>query len=165
MRDVQHPTQEALNAAFEDVGTTIRWRDNGDWRRSGEVTCTDGRGYLTVKFNGRQYNVHRLLWIMRNGPIPDGMQIDHINADKTDNTPENMRLVSHTENMWNRRGNRNNTSGVKGVTWHKKLGKWQASISIGGKGCYLGVYESVEDAARAVRAKRAELHGPYANDG
>lgn len=46
--------------------------------------------------------VHRLVWETFNGPVPEGMEIDHINRDKHDNRLSNLRLVSHRENCNNR---------------------------------------------------------------
>ncbi len=44
------------------------------------------------------YTVHRIEWIAFNGDIPEGMQVNHINEDKTDNRLENLNLMTPTEN-------------------------------------------------------------------
>lgn len=73
-------------------------------------------GYLQVvlykdgKLKG--FRVHRLVWEAFNGPIPEGMQINHLSEDKTDNRLENLSLVSAKEN--NNWGTRNERAG-KGV--------------------------------------------------
>ena len=60
-------------------------------------------GYLQVNLtkNGKVQRllVHRLVWEAFNGPIPKGMQINHLNEDKTDNRLENLSLVSAKENI------------------------------------------------------------------
>ena len=57
-----------------------------------------------------------------------------------------MRLANNSENHANVKRPSTNTSGRKGVTWNKKLGKWQAQIKINGKNKYLGLFEDVDDA-------------------
>ncbi|MCD8190544.1 MAG: hypothetical protein LUD78_10055 [Clostridiales bacterium] len=52
---------------------------------------------------------------------------------------------------------KSNTSGYKGVSWHKRQGKWQARITVKGKTIHLGYYAKVEDAAKA----RARAEGDY----
>lgn len=68
-------------------------------------------GYLRVGLckDGKQkkFLVHRLVWGAFNGPIPDNMEINHINEDKTDCRLENLNLMTRTENMnWGTRKER-----------------------------------------------------------
>ena len=51
--------------------------------------------------NGKRkwYGTHRLVWIVFNGPIPEGMQVNHINEDKSDNRLENLNLMTPSENI------------------------------------------------------------------
>lgn len=160
------PTQERLRFIFEDIGNTIKYKVSGKGRVFGrEVRCIDGRGYLTVKVDGRNINVHRALWIMRNGPIPEGMQVDHIDGDQLNNLPENLRLALPAENNWNRRINRNNSSGHKGVCWNKSVGKWQAQHMHNLRTVHVGLFDTPDEAARALSISRELLHGEFACDG
>ncbi|ATE85769.1 HNH homing endonuclease [Shigella phage Sf12] len=56
-------------------------------------------GYLRVGAKGSYHYVHRIVWEMHNGDIPEGMEIDHINGSRSDNRVENLRIVSHSENQ------------------------------------------------------------------
>lgn len=60
----------------------------------------DNRGYKRVSIRGRKYLVHRLVYEAFVGPIPKGMEIDHINTNPTDNRIENLRLVKTGYNAW-----------------------------------------------------------------
>jgi hypothetical protein len=55
---------------------------------------------------------------------------------------------------------RNNSSGVKGVTFNKSAGKWQAKIGAGaGKAKHLGNFQTMEDAVLARASAEAEMWG------
>lgn len=58
-----------------------------------------------------------------------------------------------------RKVNRNSTSGVRGVSWSPKLGKWRAQIMLDRKQIYLGVYEKKEDAIAARKAAEVRYFG------
>lgn len=60
----------------------------------------DGR--VLIGFNGKTNYASRIIWEMTNGPIPEGMEIDHINRDKSDDRIENLRLATKTQNQHNR---------------------------------------------------------------
>lgn len=63
-------------------------------------------GYKACKLvlNGykKMVRLHRIVWISKNGPIPDGLMIDHINRNRIDNRIENLRLVNSKENAQNK---------------------------------------------------------------
>lgn len=108
-------------------------------------------GYIQDWVNGRLEYRHRVVWVEHNGPIPDGMQIDHINHDRSDNRIENLRLVTPQQNHFNR-------SGVKGFNWDKRKGKWRAYIYRDGKMKNLGYTDCMLEArAKYLRAK-SEVH-------
>lgn len=84
-------------------GKVFRQLKDGSWE---EVSlCTTGHGYFQVRIAGKKQLVHRLIWEAFNGPIPKGMQIDHINRVRTDNQLENLRLVTQTQNNRNKSNN------------------------------------------------------------
>ena len=87
---------------FRTDGRIFRQLSNGSWKETGKSIS---RGYLQVGIAGKNYPVHRLIWEAFNGPTHDGMEIDHINRIRTDNSLENLRLVTHTQNNRNRKDN------------------------------------------------------------
>lgn len=88
---------------------------------------------------------------------------DHRNGDGLDNRRANLREATPGENGQNCRKRSHNTSGFKGVTWHKHRRKWLAQIKPGdGKNRFLGYFLTAEEAARAYDSAARELHGEYA---
>lgn len=63
--------------------------------------------------------------------------IDHINGNPLDNRRSNLRVVTHQENMMNKKNYKNNTSEIKGVNLNKK-GLWVARIQVGNQRIFLG---------------------------
>jgi hypothetical protein len=92
----------------------------------------------------------------------EGQVVDHINHDGLDNRRCNLRVCSHAENVRNQRGQRGRSSGYKGVSRDRRLGKWRAQIWHNGKHTYLGLFESEAAAARAYNAKARDLFGAFA---
>ena len=95
----------------------------------------------------------------------DKLCVDHINRNPLDNRRSNLRICTHAENMRNSKLNVKNTSGFKGVTWHKQIGKWMAQISLNGKRKYLGVFYDPIDAHEAYKIAALKMHGEFASFG
>ncbi len=111
----------------------------------------DSYGYLAAVANRKSLLIHRLIM-----DAPPDKMVDHINHDICDNRKANLRLVSNSQNQMNSRTPSNNTSGVKGVCWHKVLEKWKASITVRGRVIHLGYYDSIQDAT--IARELAELN-------
>jgi hypothetical protein len=91
-----------------------------------------------------------------------GDEGDHKNHDTLDNRRDNLRKSTASQNRINRRMYSNNTSGFIGVTWHKRIRKWCATISLNGSQTSIGYFSSIEEAVHA-RDKAAKiLHGEFA---
>ncbi|HEC65970.1 MAG TPA: hypothetical protein ENI23_11815 [bacterium] len=73
---------------------------------------------------------------------------DHKNGDRLDNTLCNLRKCNQSENTRNKRLNKNNTTGFKGVYYNSKRGKYQADINVDYKHKFLGAFDSAVEAAR-----------------
>jgi hypothetical protein len=124
------------------------------------------RGYKKVNFLGKVLPVQRVIWEHVHGPVPEGMLVDHINGDRSDNRIANLRLVTPSQNTQNQHKPRkdNQSSGIKGVTFYKPTKTWQAQIKALGTYHYLGRYKTKEEAALAYQAGAAKYHthNPYA---
>lgn len=121
-------------------------------------------GYLRFFFKGKSHRVHRVVWMMHNGVIPEGYEIDHLYHDKEDNRIEMLRCVRKIDNGRNQSKHAHNTSGHTGVNWMASMQKWRAEIRIDNKTIYLGCYDEIEEAIRARQRAEAE-RGFHPNHG
>ncbi len=125
------------------------------------------RGYQNVWLskdgNTKSIQVHQLVTMAFLGHTPNGMSVtvDHINGVKDDNRPENLRLVSHRENIHAYYRQAPSTSRYVGVSWDKKTGKWTAQIYVNKKDIYLGRFVCEDKAAKAYQdAAKTYRDGP-----
>lgn len=123
---------------------------------------TDASGYFMVKLLGKKRLAHRILFEMANGPIPEGLEIDHVDRNKDNNSRINLRLATRSENNRNCGMRSNNTSCSKGVYWHKATGKWMAYINHNGRRIHLGLFRVFEEAVAARRDAELKYFGEFA---
>lgn len=119
------------------------------------------QGYATsfTIIDGKQKTIrmHRIVL----GDIPEGMQPDHINRNRSDNRRENLRIVPITHNRQNRPGV--GLSGYRGVSWNKRYARWQVQIQIDKVPYHLGYYRDKIFAAAIASTYRA-IYMPGATD-
>jgi len=133
------------------------------WKSDGAVAGSNaGRGYLKIGHRGRKYYCHRLAWEMTYGAIPDGMLIDHIDGNKSDNSIANLRLATKSQNGCNSKLNSKNKCGLKGVSWFPPMKAWAVEIRIGDKRLRLGYYPSKYMAHNAYRFAAGIVHKEFA---
>lgn len=75
----------------------------------------------------------------------------------------NLRYATHKENSRNASPRKDNTSGCKGVSFHKRRQKWQAQIKIDGISVHLGYYNTIEEASQARINKANQAFGDFVN--
>lgn len=88
--------------------------------------------------------------------------VDHEDGDGLNNRRSNLRPCSQLHNMANMRMSRLNSSGRKGVSWDKQHKRWRATISVGSRAKFLGLFADLDEAARAYDAAAIELWGDFA---
>lgn len=110
---------------------------------------------ISVRIDGKAYRLHRLIYLYHHGFIPE--YIDHIDGNPSNNRIENLRPATVKQNSYNRTKQANNTSGYKGVYFHKATKKWVAYCDASS----LGYYDTPEDANVVVKKFREKQHGEY----
>ena len=105
----------------------------------------------------------RIIFMQRDIMQPtDELEVDHRNCDSLDNRRDNLRIVTHAQNMRNRRKRKNTSSRYIGVSFHKKRKHWTANIRRNGKKIWLGSFKNEIDAARAYDAAVKKYNIKYA---
>lgn len=127
----------------------------------------DAHGYYLVVLyknrKGTSKKIHRLMCETFLDNYENKSCVDHIDNNKLNNDLKNLRWCSHKENNQNKKIPKNNTSGVKGVHFHKQKNKWMAYIKIDGIQINLGYYDNIEDAQAARIAKANQVFGVFTN--
>jgi len=115
-------------------------------------------GYGNFTVHGRTTGAHRVAWEMANGPIPEGMFIDHLCHVKHCVRPDHLRLATRKENGENRKAcNSDSTSGILGVSWSTSKQMWKGTVVHNGKHYHAGWHKDKQSCAKAVTTKRNEL--------
>lgn len=160
-------TQKELKhwLSYSPIVGVFEWRRPGHNIRAGALAGAVCRatGYVQISVRGGHYLAHQLAWLYVTGEWPT-MDIDHKDGDRSNNAFSNLRLATKGQNQWNKKA-LPGSSGVKGVSWVKAVGKWRGMVGIGGKRIHVGLFKTLIEAEAAVKAKREELHGEFANHG
>jgi len=97
--------------------------------RAGHINC---HGYRHIIVDRKQYKASRLAWLYMEGYFPE-YEVDHKDRVRDNNKWSNLLHKTPQCNSRNRSVRSDNKTGVPGVSWHKRLKKWQASITIAPK--------------------------------
>lgn len=123
--------------------------------------CINSQGYRIIKIDGRAYKAHRLAWFYGHKEWPTG-DIDHANMNRSDNRLSNLRSATRGQNVVNSNKRSDNTSGFRGVSFHKASRKWLAQIGYKGKKIHIGLFSTQEGAADAYDQAALARFGEFA---
>lgn len=114
----------------------------------------------------RKILMHRVIWEYFNGPIPKGEEIDHTDGNGLNNF-ENLKCGPHSDNMKNKRKQKNNTSGCEGVyeiqTWREGSNgcRWYVQNIVNGKKVYRGSFHDYSEACAVADFYRKQYLGEF----
>lgn len=137
--------------------------DDEDYKKVMEYRWKySNRGYAAKNYveNGKNKTLlmHRLIM---GDPV---LFVDHIDGDPLNNRKSNLRLATNRQNCLNQKLGSQNTSGYKGISWHKRNAKWAAVVRVNeeGKRVHLGYFDNKHDAARMYNFWASDLYGEFA---
>lgn len=94
-------------------------------------------------------------------PLDSNEEVDHIDCNPLNNRLKNLRLTNRSGNTRNTQKSKRNSSGVKGVSWHRGAEKWQVHIMVDRKNMYLGLFSDLAEAKSVIEKARAKFHGTF----
>lgn len=157
-------TQKRVKELFD-------YKDGKLYRRIGKGTAKKGdragykhlsRGiyYQAIKIDQVRYFEHKLIWLYLKSYMPE--RLDHKDRNGLNNSIENLREATASQNAANSIKRKNNTSGWKGVSWDKDRKKWRAIIGINGGQKHLGLFQDPKEAAKAYNQAALNHFGRFA---
>lgn len=156
-------TQDRLKAMlnYDPETGNFTWLQNRCKVKAGSLAGYKDRGYILIRVDQGRYLAHRLAWFYMYNEWPEE-DIDHINGCPSDNRINNLRKASRSENLRNIGVRKNSKTGVAGVSYCKASGKYRVSIRATGKRITVGLFETVEEGAKAYREAAEKYHGEFA---
>lgn len=141
--------------------TTPQWNGRYSGKIAGHSQGVGAGTAVYVRVHNKMYRAHRIVWEMRHGPIPSGMLVDHVDGDYENNRLPNLRMANSRQNGNNRTEQKNNSTGLKGVSYDRGRGKYVAQIRANGKTTQLGRYTTKSMAAVVYAKASIRLHGVF----
>lgn len=177
MSTKDYPSIEKILQCFRYENGKLFWlvrpRDhfasNQSWKRwnklySGKEAGCDSKHKNDFRWivciNYIRFFRHVVVWAMHHGEWK--LRIDHKDNDSLNDRIENLRPATRSQNMANSLLSKNNTSGQKGVSWHKRQRKWIARIMVDRKPIQLGSFDDPIEAKAAYDEAAKKYFGEFA---
>jgi hypothetical protein len=99
-------------------------------QQAGSYDPITKRSFIRIK--GKNYKCSRIVYYLATKQDPGEYEIDHIDQDPSNNSIENLRLATRKDNAINIKIKKNNSTGFKGVSWHKSKSLFRCTINLNG---------------------------------
>ena len=139
---------------------SLFWKIARKGAAKGAKAGSKSRPYKKIMIDKKGYYEHRIIFLMHYQYIP--ISIDHINMNKLDNSIENLRPATASQNAANIQKSNKSNNFLKGAWWHKKQNKWVSGIEINRKQIHLGSFETAEQAHEAYKQAAIKHFGEFA---
>lgn len=143
---------------FADTRNFNRWNRRYAFQEAFTATHKNGGKHGAIDW--QPFVAHRVIWKWVTG-IEPGIMVDHRDRVRTNNKWNNLRNVTRSQNMQNRKRHSNNRSGHPGVYFNRGERRWKAAIKAQGVVVFLGTYKAKRDAVRVRLAAEKKYHGQY----
>lgn len=155
-------TQQYLKTIFDYDGNNLIWKTSKGLAASGSIAGTiNSRGYRHIRLDMKFYQAHRLIWIWVYGFLNDDQMLDHIDRNRSNNSIENLRVCSPSENNCNKAVSNRNQAGTKNV-YTTKGGLYYVECRLYGKQYRTIKFKTIEEAI-AIRDTFVEsIHKEFA---
>lgn len=120
-----------------------------------EHILVNGYHSLETRIHGSNETV-RMHWLIV------GKESDHRDRNPLNNRKDNLRKANYAENAQNHSKRKDNTSGITGVTFNKRMNQWQVCISINKKRTHLGYFINKRDAIITRLKAEKKYYGEFA---
>ena len=138
--------QVTAHHLFEYRDGHLYWKNAVLPSNNGKLAGYDNKnGYMKVTIKNKQYYIHRIIYLMQHGFMPQ--MIDHIDG----NSKNNFNSVYKSKNK----------SGYRNVFYNKERDTWTIYITINKKTKFFGSYEDVELAGLVAEEARRKYHGEF----
>lgn len=120
-------------------------------------------GYAQGRLSGTilvPIRLHKLVYRHYHGALALGFEVDHIDRNKLNNLPSNLRALTRSKNNANSKIRRDNSSGFRCVSLDRRRQKWTATIHANSRRFFLGLFDTPLEAAAAVNVAYA-IHHPH----
>lgn len=152
--------QELIKHFRYENGELYRVTKTQGVRYGKPIKTYNNYGYKVVGFNYELYLVHRVVFFMHHGYLPEF--VDHINGIRDDNRIENLRAATKFENAVNCKTPSHNTTGYKNVSFDNTRNKYVVRIHTGDKYKHIGRFDDLELANLVAQEARSLYHGEFA---
>jgi hypothetical protein len=158
-------TQEEAHRLFEYKDGDLFWkiRPAMCMRIGSKVGGTNGakQPYLRSRYKDQRFMVHQIVFLMHKGYLPK--IIDHIDGNIQNNSIENLRDATKSENAINKKIRKDSCTGVKNVSYHKPTGKYKVCVTVNKKRTHIGSYDDLEFAELVSLEAQNKFYGTFAS--
>lgn len=158
-------TKEQVNFLFNYSDGKLFWKNKIDPRSQAKIGSEAGtlvhQGYRQVSIGNKKHYLHRVIFLYHHGFLPE--TVDHIDNDTSNNSIENLRAATLSENLQNCSTRTHNKLGIKNVFFDGKANKYRVYVRAYNKQMYIGSYGDIDLADLIAQEARSKYHGTFAN--